>query len=169
MEHKTHWKKMQGKKYLGEWDLVEGQELTLTIRNVQKEEMKAHAAAKTEVKPVAYFKEHEKGMVLNVTNSDMISKLCDSPYIEDWVGNKITIYRKDGCKLPGGRKGPALRVSHIKPIPKQTEKKELTPEMIDVWQKAVEALKSGQAKIDAVKKRYEISKTNEEKLLNDAK
>lgn len=167
-DYKTHWKKMRNKKYLGEWDLLDGEELTVTIRNVQKEEMKAHAAAKVEINPVAYFKEIEKGLVLNVTNSTMIAKLCDSPYIEDWVGQKITVYRKQGCKMPGGKKGPALRVSEKKPAPKKSERKELTPEMEKIWANAVEALKGGKT-IDVIKSRYMLSQENESKLLNEAK
>ena len=91
MEEKvTHWKKLTDPNYIGAEILQPGQELTLVIERVVKEQVKS--AAGTNECIVAYFKGAKKGMILNKTNCKIISKRLDSPYIEQWVGKSITIY-----------------------------------------------------------------------------
>ena len=91
MEEKvTHWKKLTDPNYIGAEILQPGQELTLTIEKVVKEQVKS--ADGTNECIVAYFKGAKKGMILNKTNCKIISKRLDSPYIEQWVGKSITIY-----------------------------------------------------------------------------
>lgn len=45
-----------------------------------------------EMKPVLYFKDKEKGVVLNKTNSNMIATLTGSRDTDDWSGCQIRIY-----------------------------------------------------------------------------
>jgi hypothetical protein len=68
---------------------VEEDDLTLTIRTVEMEDI--GSGDNQETKPVLYFEETEKGMVLNKTNSDAISKL-HTPETDNWTGKKITIF-----------------------------------------------------------------------------
>jgi len=89
-EKVTHWKKLTDPNYIGAEILQPGQELTLTIEKVVKEQVKS--ADGTNECIVAYFKGAKKGMILNKTNCKIISKRLDSPYIEQWVGKSITIY-----------------------------------------------------------------------------
>lgn len=89
---KTHWKKLHNPNYLGAYELMPGQELTLTIAKVQ-EELVIGADGKKENCSVMHFCEKGvKPMILNVTNSKTIAKLYGTPYVEDWAGKKITIY-----------------------------------------------------------------------------
>ena len=91
MEEKvTHWKRLTDPNYIGAEILQPGQELTLVIERVVKEQVKS--ADGTNECIVAYFKGAKKGMILNKTNCKIISKRLDSPYIEQWVGKSITIY-----------------------------------------------------------------------------
>lgn len=88
-EHKTHWKKLVNPDYIGAYAL-EGCDLTVTIDKVVREMVTGDAGKKEEC-TVAYLI-GQKPFILNRTNSKMITKLYNSPYIEDWAGKKITIY-----------------------------------------------------------------------------
>ena len=87
----THWKKLTNPNYLGAYALEEGQELILTIGYV-KEETVIGPDGKKEDCVVAHFKEKEKPMILNATNLKTITKIYNTPYIENWVGKRIQIY-----------------------------------------------------------------------------
>ena len=110
---RTHWKQLVNTDYIGAYAL-DGQDLTLTIKTVQHEQVTG-TNGKKEVCPVAYFAEDCKPMILNRTNMKQITKLYNSPYIEDWSGKKITIYPTT-TKL-GGEVVECLRIRPV--IPKQ--------------------------------------------------
>jgi hypothetical protein len=65
-------------------------ELDLTIADVRPEELKNDGEPRT--KWVAYFKEHERGLVLNTTNLKSLAKLCGSDLSEDWVGKRVRLF-----------------------------------------------------------------------------
>ncbi len=59
--------------------------LTLTIKDVVKEAMDDG-----KVKPVLYFEEDERGLVLNVTNrNELIDRHGRNS--DDWIGKKVTL------------------------------------------------------------------------------
>jgi hypothetical protein len=86
----THWKKLTNPNYIGSEILQPGQELRLTIEKIVKEQVKT--AEGTNECTIAYFKGGTKGMVINKTNAKIITKVLDTPYIEQWLGKSITIY-----------------------------------------------------------------------------
>lgn len=89
---KTHWKQLVNMDYLGAYALPDGNDLTLTISKVVKE-LVTGASGRKEQCMVMYFKEpNYKPMILNRTNSKSIQALTGSPYVEDWVGQKITLF-----------------------------------------------------------------------------
>lgn len=61
----------------------------VTIADVRMEEMGQGKDKNS--KPVLYFEETDKGLVLNKTNSGTIAKLY-GPETDDWIGKRITIY-----------------------------------------------------------------------------
>lgn len=70
-------------------DDLRGREYTLTILSWQLEDLvNDHGRAR---KPVLYFHEAEKGLVLNVTNAKTIARLY-GPNLERWIGQRITLY-----------------------------------------------------------------------------
>jgi hypothetical protein len=73
-------------KWLAAADLDDA-DLTVTIRGCTYEEV-----TPTDRKWVLWFEETDKGMVLNKTNSKMISQLLLSDDTDDWVGRKITLF-----------------------------------------------------------------------------
>lgn len=88
----THWKKTTDRNYLGEWDLPEKKDLVLTIKSYKKDES-IETPNGTEKKFVVWFEEAEKPMILNTTNKSRIAAATGSPYIEDWVGKQVSLYR----------------------------------------------------------------------------
>ena len=87
----THWKKLTNPDYLGAYALDEGQELILTISYVREETVTGPDGKKEDC-TVIHFAEKVKPMILNVTNAKTITKIYETPYIENWAGKKIQIY-----------------------------------------------------------------------------
>lgn len=75
-------------KYVKAADL-NGKTVTLTIAKLVVEEL-GHGAEK-ERKPVVYFKNATKGLVLNRTNGLIIAGLYGDE-ADDWTGKRISIY-----------------------------------------------------------------------------
>lgn len=76
-------------KYVRAADL-NGKTVTLTIQKCVMEEMMNHSKEK-ERKPVLYFRNATKGLVLNRTNGMIIANLYGDE-TDEWVGRKISIY-----------------------------------------------------------------------------
>lgn len=72
-------------KYLKASDILEPRQVTIT-----KVEMD-NVGDDSGNKPVAYFNEEAKGLVLNVTNARQIAKLYGDE-TESWTGKAITIF-----------------------------------------------------------------------------
>jgi hypothetical protein len=83
--------------YLGAWDLPG--DTVVTIEKVVPSEEIIGADGKKESKPILYFKNAKKKMVLNKTNAKSISKALGHD-TDGWEGRKITLY-PDTCKAFG--------------------------------------------------------------------
>lgn len=70
-------------------DFEEGESRILTIKMVEMEELGQGKDAKS--KPVIYFRDHEKQLVLNKTNCSIVAKLHGDD-TDDWVGKRIALY-----------------------------------------------------------------------------
>lgn len=110
MEKLTHWKKEFNYEYLGSYSLQPKEEKTLTIKETKTVKVKA-ADGKEKDCFVAFFVENEKPMILNRTNCKIISKIYNTPYIENWNGIRITIYSMEVKAF-----GDVLDALRIKPI-----------------------------------------------------
>ena len=88
-EKKTHWKRLVNPDYIGAYALNPGEDLTVTIKQVVREQV-TQAGGKKEECTVAHL-EGAKPFILNATNSKTIARLY-GPYIEDWAGKSITLY-----------------------------------------------------------------------------
>ena len=90
----THWKKLNNPNYLGAYAFEPGEEKTGTIDRVVQEKVTG-SDGKAEECIVCYFKEKAlKPLILNVTNCKTITKLYNTPYIENWARKKITMHVK---------------------------------------------------------------------------
>lgn len=85
---KTHWRKNFDYRFIAAEEL--GGEVKVVIKSFSQEE--AFNGKTKEIVPVIWFEKTEKGMVLNRTNSKVIARVLNSPYMEDWVGKEITLY-----------------------------------------------------------------------------
>lgn len=108
---KTHWKKWNNPNYLGSYAFQPGEEKTVTIKEV-KREIVQNQNGKEEC-TVAYFEEDVKPLILNATNCKAITKVWGTPYVEDWVGRKITLKVKKISAF--GEMTDAVRVSSERP------------------------------------------------------
>lgn len=82
-------------KYISAHDLGERGEFTLKISQVVIEELinQRRPGGEKEMKPVLYFANAKKGLVLNKTNATTISSSL-TPETDAWIGKRITLYRK---------------------------------------------------------------------------
>ena len=112
MENLTHWKQEFNYDYLGSYSLLPNEEKTLTIKETKKVKVKGPDGKEQECF-VAYFSENEKPMILNKTNCKTISKVYNSPYIEQWKGIRIVVTVEKVKAF--GEVVEALRVKNINP------------------------------------------------------
>lgn len=158
---KTHWKKLNNYDYIGAYSLMNGDdksELVVTIESVSQELVTGPKNKKDECL-VAKLK-GQKPFILNATNAKTITKLANSPYIEDWIGIKIILYVARVNAF--GEETDALRIKPTLPA-----KEKLTPKH-PKWDGAKKSLVAGSVTIEQVKSKYELSE-KDEKLLTDGK
>ena len=105
-------KEMYPSKYLKADDVDEqGGEVSALIKTVRLEEMQDNEGAK-EDKPVLYFNNVPKGMVLNKTNADRISAAYGDES-DGWRGKPVTLYTEQVTAF--GKTTNAIRLRVAKP------------------------------------------------------
>jgi hypothetical protein len=153
MSNKTHWKRLQNPDYIGAYSLDEGQDLTVTIDYVVREQITGTGGKKEEC-TVAHLVKN-KPMILNATNSKTIAKLY-GPYIEDWAGQQITLYATT-TKM-GGDTVECLR---IRPKVTIRAKPSITDTRLDT---AIEKIQSGQYTAEKLRANFELTPEQDAKL-----
>lgn len=154
----THWKKLTNPNYIGAYSLQPGEERTVEISKVVREKVKGDGGKEEEC-TVAYLT-GEKPFILNSTNCKTLTRVFGTPFIEQWAGQRCTIY---AAKIKAfGEEMEALRVRSVKPsLP------ELTPTS-DKWTGAIKALAEGKVKLDWILARYILSKENQSQLIKES-
>jgi hypothetical protein len=94
-----------------------GKAFTLTIAKVASEKMRPHPNAPEIDKWVIYFKETQKGIVLNRTLAYQIAAILDSDDTDHWAGQKITLYPQP--MTVAGKKVDAIRARPANPADAQ--------------------------------------------------
>jgi hypothetical protein len=150
---KTHWKQLVDPRFLGVYALPNGQDMTVTIKYVQKETI-TMMGGKKEDHSLAYMVE-TKPLILNVTNQKTIEKLY-GPYIEDWAGRRITLYAST-TKL-GSEMVECLRIRAKVPA----EAKETLPPARFV--KALDAVRKGDFTAEGIRAKYELTEEQAARL-----
>lgn len=87
---KTHWRALSNPDYIGAYAFQPGEEKTVTISTVGIETVTGPDGHKEQC-TVLHFMGDVKPLILNVTNSKMITKVLQTPYIEDWAGKSIVL------------------------------------------------------------------------------
>ncbi len=149
MEKLTHWKKLQNPLYLGSYDFQPSEERIVTVKDVKREMVKGQEG--TEEHTIVYFTDNYKPMIMNATNSKMLTKLAESPYVEKWIG---TSFKLVVVKIKAfGEFMDALRIKSEKVV-------KLLPELVldsPNFVKVKEAIKSGKFTIEQVESKYKLS------------
>ncbi|MGL6120669.1 MAG: hypothetical protein ACRC0V_09210 [Fusobacteriaceae bacterium] len=151
---KTHIRKMQNNNYMGEWDLpIENNGCKIfTIKEITSAEVIGNNNQKS-IKSLIYFLEHQKPLVLNATNRKSITSAIQSPYIEDWIGKKIELFRYPKLKA-FGETMDAIRVKNILPIPPELPLLDSKHKSFDA---AVNAVKSKTNTREQIALKYRLS------------
>ena len=152
----THWKKLQNPLYLGSYDFQPNEERTVTVKDVKREMVKGPDGSEEET--ILYFVENYKPMIMNATNSKMLTKLSESPYVEKWIGIsfKLVVVKIKAF----GEFMDALRIKSEKVV-------KLLPELVldsANFVKVKEAIKSGKFTIEQVESTYKLSKEVKEAI-----
>jgi hypothetical protein len=79
-----------GPRYLRAADIT-AQSITYTIAACREE----HVGKDREPKPVLYFEEQRRGLVLNITNWDTLAELFGEES-DGWVGQQVTLFTTTG-------------------------------------------------------------------------
>lgn len=99
-------------------------------------------------------------MILNATNSKMLKGITGSPFLEDWVGVKVTVFVDKTFAL-AKESVEGLRIS-----PARVTKPSLTPDKTQAWNNAKAAFKRD-GSLDAVMSRMDISEAHRQQLIQE--
>jgi hypothetical protein len=162
---KTHYRKVFKSDHLGCADLEDfkesGSNMVFTISHVLQERGAKVAGKKIDAN-IAYFVEKIKPLVLNATNSKIVSKLANSVFVENWKGVAIQLYIDPTVKMKGDTVG-GVRINPNAPRPMQ----ELTPAMQKPWANAISAF-NRDGNLNKVMERMTISQENQSLLMKEA-
>jgi len=146
----THWKKLQNPLYLGSYDFQPGEERIVTVKDVKREMVKGQEG--TEEHTIVHFTEGYKPMIMNATNSKMLTNLSGSPYVEKWIG---TSFKLVVIKIKAfGEFIDALRIKSEKVVKTLPDLILDSPNFI----KVKDAITNGKATIEQVETKYKLSK-----------
>ena len=150
---KTHFKKLRNPNFIGSWDLENPTQdgyiaKDVTIAKVENQQVHDGKGGQSEC-TVIHLKEC-KPMIGNSTNLKTIAKVLKTPYIEEWVGQKITL--KVASVKAFGEVHDAIRVATH--APKQAVKPAIMVGS-EAWGQAIAYLRNG-GKIEAITKKYSL-------------
>ena len=113
----THWKLLQNPDFIGAYWLPPGEDVTVQIDYVVREQITGTGGKKEEC-TVAHLV-GAKPFIMNATNFKTIAKLYGN-YIEDWAGKPITLFatttKMGGDVVECLRIRPKVAVRQIPPI-----------------------------------------------------
>ena len=147
-QSKTHWKTYHSPDYIGAYAFQPNERKILTITKATQESVKSQRGAEDCL--VVHFKENEKPLICNVTNSKAIEKVVGSGYIEDWKGAQIELYVTEVSAF-----GDTVEAVRVKPSKPKITKPDLT-ESHPAFNKVYEAVQGGYTRSD-VEKKYTVS------------
>ena len=150
---KTHFKKLRNPNFIGSWDLENPTQdgyitKDVTITKVENQQVHDGKGGQSECTVVVLAE--CKPLIANSTNIKAIAKVLKTPYIEDWIGQKITLTVKQVKAF--GEVHDAIRVAMH--APKQAVKPVIVAGS-EAWGQAITYLRNG-GKIEAITKKYSL-------------
>jgi hypothetical protein len=158
---RNHWKKLTNPDYIGAYDFDEKEERTLTIKSVANETVTG-PDGKKDTCIVIRWAEPQKPMICNNTNAKMISKVLGTPYIEEWIGKRVTLFVQSGIKAFGAVVD-AIRIKDANPNT-QPIKVRIQLES-DKYTELLTYLKANPDKLKDAEKKYDIEQTAYEQII----
>ncbi len=74
-----------------------------------------------------YFKEIEKGLILNVANGRLLSKILKSDESDEWIGKRVVLYNNHEVNNPSNPDDPGgVRIRALV-VPSRTQQPPLEP------------------------------------------
>jgi len=157
---KTHYRKAFDSPYLSSADIVEPTPLTVAYVRLEPD----HTKKTKDLFNTAHFVEKElrpgeklKPMILNATNSKQMKNLTGTPFIEDWVNVRVTVYVDPNVKF-GKESVEGLRISSKAPA-----RNVLTPDKTKLWDNAKAAYRRD-GNLDSVLARVDISEEHQAQI-----
>ena len=108
----------------------DGAEVTVTIKEVVAETLSSRDKG-DETKPVMYFRELPKGLILNKTNWGACVKMFGSDESDDWNGERVTLTTVDVDAF-----GDVVRAIRIKNQKPKADRAALTARFQQLYEKA---------------------------------
>jgi hypothetical protein len=162
MNKKNHFRAVFKSDHLGVADLEdmieEGKHLFFTIERTVQGNQKV--AGKNLFCNVAYFKEGIKPMVLNATNSKVVSRFASSNFVEDWNNIAVELYVDSNVKMKGSVVG-GVRIRPTQP----RQQKEQMHKGHKFWNMAIQKVTEGMT-VDQFRTKYNITDELYEELKN---
>lgn len=146
MTEKTHWKRLQNPDYIGAYWLDPGQDKTVQIDYVVREQITGAGGKKDEC-TVAHLL-NEKPFILNATNCKTIAKMYGN-FIEDWAGQPITVYATT-TKMAG----EVVECLRIRPSIPKPMRQSITDARLE---KAIEAIAAGKYTKEELLGKFELT------------
>lgn len=112
-EKDMHWRELCGKPFLSADLLPEPKDYKLTIIDASREEVFNPGSKKNEMAGIITFKETDKRLILNSTNTQAIVS-CHGDRTLTWMGKQVFLYRTT-CKLRG-KDTPCIRIRFVHEI-----------------------------------------------------
>lgn len=165
MENKTHWLQNPNKNYLGHWDLPNGDDMVLTIKSANWEDVKNPVINKTESKRVVRFEEKVKPFICNQINAVSITISTGVKFMQDSLGSKIQLYVSSIIDNRTKETIDCIRIRRESVVKKKLP--ELKPSDTENWSKVIAGLQNGYT-IDQVKTKWSITEKNKSLLLTES-
>jgi hypothetical protein len=122
------WKTLMPSKYMKKEDVT--QPVLVTMQQIKVENTAPDGQA-PEMKPVAYFAEMPKGMILNSTNCKIIEKITGTDDYMQWSGRQYVLYFDPNVQYKGELTG-GIRIR----APKQRQ--QVAPQVAQGYQQAAQ-------------------------------
>lgn len=149
MEKLTHWKKTFNPKYLGAHDFQPGEEIIATIEGFTEGLEIIGAGGKKDKVTVLHLNGY-KPFIINPTNSKLITKALNTPYMEHWTGKPIQLYVKHGVKAFDD----VVDAVRVRPVAPRTEKPTINTER---FKKMLDSIEDGKFSTEQAKAKFQLT------------
>lgn len=150
-----HWKQLTNQDYIGAYALLKGEDLTVTITSVRKQEIKSSGGRDQEC--IVAKLDGQKPLILNMTNCKTIAKLYGND-VDGWAGKSITLYASTTSLA-----GEQVECLRIRPTaPNVVAKKRSLNE--DRFGKALVSIETGEFSIAQLLEKYELTAEQQARL-----